>query len=103
MKRAILDLSGTPLSRTIMTCPWSGPDDLPPLEEIPRVVAALREEMHAAAEALEFEQAAALRDRIRELTDTELLLRDPGPGRKRGKGGGRGKGKGRGKSKGRRR
>jgi hypothetical protein len=41
------------------------------------VVEALRQEMVAAAEALDFEKAAALRDRIRELTDTELLLRDP--------------------------
>jgi hypothetical protein len=33
--------------------------------------------MAGAARALEFEQAAALRDRIHTLTNRELLLRDP--------------------------
>jgi hypothetical protein len=55
------------------------PDQLPdvPPQEIAGVVAALRREMLEAASQLEFERAAALRDRLRELTTSELLLKDP--------------------------
>ena len=48
-----------------------------PLYEIPAVLAALHQEMLEAAERLEFEKAAQLRDRIRELSGRELALRDP--------------------------
>ncbi|MBK6846272.1 MAG: excinuclease ABC subunit UvrB [Proteobacteria bacterium] len=47
------------------------------LAAIPARILELRREMAAAARALEFEQAAALRDRIHTLTNRELLLRDP--------------------------
>jgi excinuclease ABC subunit B len=43
------------------------------LEEVDRTVEALKQEMHAAARDLEFERAAALRDRIRELQRQVVL------------------------------
>jgi excinuclease ABC subunit B len=43
-------------------------------EEIPRLIESLRGEMLAAAEALEFEQAALLRDRIRELEGLHVRI-----------------------------
>ena len=58
------------------TAPAGGDEDvelstLPP-DEIPRVVEGLRKEMYEAAESLDFEKAAQLRDQIRGLTDAEL-------------------------------
>ena len=44
------------------------------LEEIPQVVEKLRQEMHEAAQKLEFERAAQLRDRIKHLEEMELAL-----------------------------
>ena len=48
-----------------------------PPHEIPLVVEALRKEMLEAAQKLDFERAAQLRDRIGELTTIELLVKDP--------------------------
>jgi excinuclease ABC subunit B len=45
-----------------------------PAHEIPELVAALRREMKQASQALEFERAAELRDRIRELEADQLRL-----------------------------
>ncbi|HEY2921396.1 MAG TPA: excinuclease ABC subunit UvrB [Candidatus Binatia bacterium] len=45
--------------------------------ELPRVIRKLQKEMKEAAQRLEFETAAELRDRIRELQDQELALREP--------------------------
>jgi excinuclease ABC subunit B len=45
-----------------------------PLEEIPDILAALRKEMHDLSEALEFEKAAAVRDRIKELEEIQLAI-----------------------------
>ncbi len=45
--------------------------------EIPRVIERLKKEMKRAASDLEFEKAAELRDRIRELEEREIGLRDP--------------------------
>lgn len=45
--------------------------------DIPRIVLQLRKEMKKAADRLEFERAAELRDRIRELEERELGLQDP--------------------------
>ncbi len=45
------------------------------VEEIPKMVGKLRKEMHAAAEELEFEKAASIRDRIKQLQELELRLR----------------------------
>jgi excinuclease ABC subunit B len=44
-------------------------------KDIPKLVKKLRKEMLAAAKALDFEQAAELRDRIRKLEEMELALR----------------------------
>jgi len=48
------------------------------LTEIAREVKQLKQRMKQAAEKLEFEKAAELRDRLRELEAQELMLRDPG-------------------------
>lgn len=45
--------------------------------EIPRLIGQLKKEMKRAASNLEFEKAAELRDRIRELEELELGLKDP--------------------------
>ncbi len=47
------------------------------LDEIPRLVQQLKKEMKRAADNLEFEKAAELRDRIRGLEEREIGLRDP--------------------------
>jgi len=46
-------------------------------KDLPRVIQKLKKEMKKAAEALEFERAAALRDRIRAIEEQELGLRNP--------------------------
>ena len=45
------------------------------VEDIPKTVADLRKKMHAAAEDLDFEKAADLRDRIKTLEAIELAMR----------------------------
>lgn len=45
------------------------------LKEIPKLIRRLRKEMLAAAKGLDFEKAAELRDRIKQLEDAELKLR----------------------------
>jgi excinuclease ABC subunit B len=44
--------------------------------ELPRMIRKLQKEMKEAAQRLEFEAAAGLRDRIRDLQDQELALRE---------------------------
>ncbi|HSF57969.1 MAG TPA: UvrB/UvrC motif-containing protein, partial [Candidatus Binatia bacterium] len=46
-------------------------------EELPRLIQRLKKEMKKAAENLEFEKAAELRDRIRTMQEQEIGLRDP--------------------------
>jgi len=45
--------------------------------DLPRMIRQLKKEMKQAAEQLEFEKAAELRDRVRELEEKELSLREP--------------------------
>jgi excinuclease ABC subunit B len=45
--------------------------------ELPRLIQRLKKEMKKAAESLEFERAAELRDRIRAMQEQEIGLRDP--------------------------
>jgi excinuclease ABC subunit B len=45
-----------------------------PLEELPRMISALKREMFDLSEALEFEKAATLRDRIKDLEEIRLSL-----------------------------
>ncbi len=44
------------------------------LEELPKTIAALQRQMHTLSEALEFEKAAAIRDRIKDLEEIRLSL-----------------------------
>jgi excinuclease ABC subunit B len=53
------------------------PDEEVTLAEIPQLIGQLKQRMSEAAKSLQFEQAAQLRDRIHELSDRELQLRDP--------------------------
>ncbi len=50
------------------------PEDQVALENIPRKIESLKKEMRKAAEKMEFETAAAIRDRIKKLRDRELAL-----------------------------
>ena len=50
------------------------PDYIPP-EEIPQIVKALKKEMKAAAERLDFEEAAQIRDKIKAISEEELHWR----------------------------
>jgi excinuclease ABC subunit B len=45
-----------------------------PLEELPQIISAMKREMFDLSEALEFEKAATLRDRIKELEEIRLSL-----------------------------
>ena len=74
--KAIQDLGGTPQDDFV---------DLPrarqeaaqvrhPARGDPRHPAALRKEMHALSDSMEFEKAAAVRDRIKELEEIRLSL-----------------------------
>jgi excinuclease ABC subunit B len=49
-------------------------EDYVPVKEIPLLIQKLRKEMKEAAERLEFEHAAELRDRIQHLEETELKM-----------------------------
>jgi excinuclease ABC subunit B len=77
VQRAILDLSGSVLTADYHDLPTSPEGEVPP-HELATLLEALRREMSAAAEKLDFERAASLRDQIRELSRRELALRDPG-------------------------
>ena len=46
-------------------------------DEVPRLIQQLRKEMKQAAASLEFERAAELRDRIRQMEERELGLKNP--------------------------
>jgi excinuclease ABC subunit B len=45
-----------------------------PIEELPQMISAMRKEMFDLSEALEFEKAAAIRDRIKELEEIQLAI-----------------------------
>jgi excinuclease ABC subunit B len=59
--------------KTVPTRKEREKDAVPP-HELPAVIDALRREMKQAAEALDFERAAVLRDRLRELEEERLRL-----------------------------
>jgi len=73
VQRAILDMRDSVLAADYLDLP-DEPTERPPAHEIPALVEQLRREMLAAAEDLDFERAASLRDRIAALTETELLF-----------------------------
>jgi excinuclease ABC subunit B len=45
-----------------------------PLEELPSIISALKKEMFDLSEALEFEKAAVVRDRLKDLEDLQVSL-----------------------------
>jgi excinuclease ABC subunit B len=91
----ISSLSDSLYEADYVTVPVAADDDID-LLEVPKEVERLRKEMRQAAEDLDYERAAALRDRIRELEEKALMQgfdapaavgRDPakaGRGRRRG-------------------
>jgi excinuclease ABC subunit B len=83
VKRNITDLGMAVNEADYVTLPLAadgGAEYLP--EELPRIVAELEAQMHAAAAAMEFEQAAELRDRLLALKQLELGLPARGAGMK---------------------
>jgi excinuclease ABC subunit B len=78
VERNILDLGQSELVRAdYVDVPLEAAEPALPPDEIPGVVQALTSQMFEAAEKMEFEQAAQLRDRIKELRELELELREP--------------------------
>jgi excinuclease ABC subunit B len=89
VQRAILDLQGSPYNADyvdLTVLPTSAKGDGKrkkkgdqiadiKIEDIPKVVVDLRKKMHAAAEDLDFEKAAELRDKIKQLEAIELAAR----------------------------
>jgi excinuclease ABC subunit B len=83
VQRAILDLRGSVYDADyvdLTVTPAAGTKKQKyvadvPVEQIPKTVAELRKQMHAAAEDLDFEKAAELRDRIKALEAIELAVR----------------------------
>jgi excinuclease ABC subunit B len=80
IEKAIQDLAGTEQDDYVDITKPSGkgkrqgaPDGIP-LEELPQIISALRKEMFDLSEALEFEKAAAVRDRLKELEEIQLAV-----------------------------
>jgi excinuclease ABC subunit B len=71
IKSSIKDILSTIYEADYYTVPVAAEEEeeYVPVHEIPRLVKSLRKEMERAAKKLEFEKAAELRDRIRELED----------------------------------
>jgi len=74
--KAIQELSGTPqddfVDMSSVQLPRKGRKPVA-LDDIPKLITSLKKEMFDLAEALEFEKAAAIRDRIKELEQMALL------------------------------
>lgn len=76
IKSSIKDILGSIYERDYYTVPVVAEEEaeyIPP-HEIPDIIKALRKEMQEAAKRLEFEKAAELRDRIRELEGVEVRI-----------------------------
>ena len=78
-KRAILDMTGAEYDGNVDVTKLPAAAEKQkkwiadvPIDKIPQAVEKLRKEMHAAAEALDFEKAAKLRDRVKALEAIEL-------------------------------
>ena len=80
IQKAIRELEGTvqddfvDLAKAAARGPGKKKQPDIPLEEIPAILSALRKEMHDLAESLEFEKAAAVRDRIKALEEIQLAI-----------------------------
>jgi excinuclease ABC subunit B len=77
IQKAIADLAGTAQDDFVdITKPGKrkkGETDIP-LEELPQILSAMRKEMHELSETMEFEKAAALRDKIKDLEEIQLAV-----------------------------
>jgi excinuclease ABC subunit B len=77
IRKAIAELAGTPMDDFVdlgkVKMPKKGRKEVRP-EDLPGLIKQLKKEMFDLAEALEFEKAAALRDRIKELEDLALVV-----------------------------
>jgi excinuclease ABC subunit B len=75
--KAISSLADAVAEHDYVTVPTAAEEaaDYVPLLDIPRVVRKLRQEMQQAAKGLEFEEAARLRDRIKELEARQVACR----------------------------
>ncbi len=82
VKRNILDLQMAVVQADYVTVPVAAEGAEYDPQQIPGIVAALEAQMREAAEALEFEKAARLRDRIMSLKDLQLGVRRGGAGAK---------------------
>jgi excinuclease ABC subunit B len=76
IEKAIHALAGTPQDDYVdVTKPaFKAKQSDIPLEELPQIISALRREMFDLSEALEFEKAAAIRDRIKDLEEIRLSI-----------------------------
>jgi len=73
--KAIADLAGTAQDDFVdVTRPVKKVQSDIPLEELPQILSAMRKEMHELSEALEFEKAAAIRDKIKDLEEIQLAV-----------------------------
>ena len=75
IQKAIADLAGTAQDDFVdLSRPMKKKETDIPLEELPQILSAMRREMHDLSEALEFEKAAAVRDKIKELEELQLAV-----------------------------
>jgi excinuclease ABC subunit B len=75
IQKAIADLAGTAQDDFVdITRPAKKVQSDIPLEELPQILSAMRKEMHDLSEALEFEKAAAVRDKIKDLEEIQLAV-----------------------------
>jgi excinuclease ABC subunit B len=77
VKKAILDMSQLLYRSEPLELAMAAPEDLLTPEAVKRLIDELSAEMHSAAEAMEFEKAAALRDQVLLLKDMDLGLKPP--------------------------
>ncbi|MGZ3481771.1 MAG: helicase-related protein, partial [Myxococcaceae bacterium] len=77
VKKAILDLSEVLYRSDSLSLPKAAEDELLTAEEILRLTRAYSAEMHKAADDMEFERAAELRDKVLLLKDMDLGLKPP--------------------------
>jgi excinuclease ABC subunit B len=75
IQKAIQDLAGTAQDDFVdITKPIKRQKSDIPLDELPQILSAMRKEMFDLSEALEFEKAAALRDKIKDLEEVQLAI-----------------------------
>ena len=75
IKKNIGDVLHSVYEQDYFTVPIdTGPAGDIPLDEIPRIIKGLQKDMKEASRLLEYERAAEIRDRIKELKELELAL-----------------------------